>query len=49
MVTPIKFRSLTDQLYEYLSKSIVEGKITSGEKLVENDYQMNRKEQPCGT
>jgi len=37
MVTPIKFRSLTDQLYEYLSKSIVEGKITSGERLVEND------------
>jgi len=33
----IKFRSLTDQVYEYLSESIIEGKIEPGEKLVEKD------------
>lgn len=33
----IKFRSLTDQVYEYLSELIVEGKIKPGEKLVEKD------------
>lgn len=33
----IKFRSLTDQVYEYLSELIVEGKIRPGEKLVEKD------------
>ena len=33
----IKFRSLTDQVYEYLSDSIIERKIGPGEKLVEKD------------
>ncbi len=33
----IKFKSLSDQLYEYLSGSIIEGKFKPGEKLVEND------------
>jgi len=33
----IKFRSLTDQVYEYLSNSIIEGKIKPGEKLVEKN------------
>lgn len=37
MEATIKFRSLTDQIYEYLSTSIVEGRIKGGEKLVEND------------
>lgn len=37
METAIKFRSLTDQAYEYLSNSIIEGKIKPGEKLIEND------------
>jgi DNA-binding GntR family transcriptional regulator len=31
----IRFRSLTDQIYEYLSSSIIEGKISGGEKLIE--------------
>jgi DNA-binding GntR family transcriptional regulator len=33
----IKFRSLTDQIYEYLSELIIEGKIKAGEKLLEKD------------
>ena len=33
----IQFKSLFDQLYEYLSNSIIEGKIKPGEKLIEND------------
>jgi DNA-binding GntR family transcriptional regulator len=33
----IKFRSLTDQVYEYLSELIIQGKIKPGEKLVEKD------------
>lgn len=37
METVIKFKSLPDQLYEYLSDSIIEGRIKPGEKLVEND------------
>jgi len=37
METVIKFKSLTDQIYEYLSNSIIEGIIKPGEKLVEND------------
>jgi len=35
--TNIEFRSLTDQVYEYLSELIIEGKIKPGEKLVEKD------------
>ena len=37
MESAIQFKSLTDQLYEYLSNSIIEGKIKPEEKLVEND------------
>jgi len=37
METVIQFKSLSDQLYEYLSNSIIEGKIKPGEKLIEND------------
>lgn len=37
MEAVIKFRSLTDQIYEYLSTSIIEGNINQGEKLLEND------------
>lgn len=37
METVIKFRSLTDQVYEYLSNSIIEGAVKPGEKLVEID------------
>jgi len=37
METVIKFRSITDQIYEHLSTSIIEGKIKPGEKLIEND------------
>ncbi len=37
MVSTIKFKSLTDQLYEYLSSSIIEGRYEPGEKIVEND------------
>lgn len=37
MEASIKLKSLSDQLYEYLSNSIIEGKIKPGEKLVEND------------
>lgn len=37
MEAVIKFRSLTDQIYEHLSTSIIEGKIKPGEKLIEND------------
>jgi DNA-binding GntR family transcriptional regulator len=37
METVIQFKSLPDQLYEYLSRSIIEGKIRPGEKLAEND------------
>ena len=33
----VKFRSLTDQVYEYLSDSIIERKIGPGEKLLEKD------------
>lgn len=33
----IKFRSIADQLYDYLSNSIIEGHLKPGEKLVEND------------
>jgi DNA-binding GntR family transcriptional regulator len=33
----IKFKSLTDQVYEHLSSSIIEGRIKPGQKLVEND------------
>ena len=33
----IKFRSLTDQVYQYLSDLIIEGKIRPGERLVEKD------------
>jgi DNA-binding GntR family transcriptional regulator len=33
----IKFRSLADQLYEYLSNSIIEGTMKPCEKLIEND------------
>lgn len=36
-LSDIKFRSLADQVYEYLSDSIIEGKIKPGEKLVEKD------------
>lgn len=32
-----QFKSLLDQLYEYLSTSIIEGKIKPGEKLIENE------------
>lgn len=37
MEAVINFRSLTDQIYEYLSTSIIEGNINQGEKLLEND------------
>jgi len=37
METVTKFKSLTDQIYEYLSNSIIEGIIKPGEKLTEND------------
>jgi len=33
----IKFKSIPDQLYEFLSNSIIEGRIEPGEKLVENE------------
>src|SRR5512137_2238156 len=33
----IKFKSLTDQVYEFLSNSIIEGRIKPGEKLLENE------------
>jgi DNA-binding GntR family transcriptional regulator len=33
----LKLRSLTDQVYEFLSASIVEGRIRSGEKLLEQN------------
>lgn len=33
----VKFRSLADQVYEYLSASIIEGEIKAGERLVEKD------------
>lgn len=33
----IKFKSLTDQLFEYLSNSIIEGKLKPGQKLLENE------------
>jgi len=36
-VADIKFRSLTDQIYEHLTELIIEGKIKPGEKLVEKD------------
>jgi DNA-binding GntR family transcriptional regulator len=36
-LSDIKFRSLTDQVYEYLSDLIIEGTIKPGEKLVEKD------------
>ena len=37
MEAVVKFKSLPDQLYEYLSDSIIEGKIKPSEKLIEND------------
>jgi len=37
MEAAIKFRSLTDQIYDYLSTSIIEGKVKPGEQLIEND------------
>lgn len=37
MESAIKFKSLPDQLYEYLSRSIIEGKVKPGEKFIEND------------
>ena len=37
MEAVIKFKSITDQIYEHLSASIIEGKIKPGEKLIEND------------
>lgn len=33
----IEFKSLSDQLYEYLSNSIIDGHLKSGEKLIENE------------
>ncbi len=33
----IKFKSLSDQVFDYLSEAIIEGRIKAGEKLVEND------------
>lgn len=33
----IKFRSIADQLYDYLSNAIIEGALKPGEKLVEDD------------
>jgi DNA-binding GntR family transcriptional regulator len=33
----IQFKSLTDQVYGYLSNSIIEGRIKPGEKLLENE------------
>lgn len=37
MNTVIEFKSLTDQVYDFLSNSIIEGRIKPGEKLLEND------------
>jgi DNA-binding GntR family transcriptional regulator len=37
MEASIKFKSLSDQLYDYLSTSIIEGRLKPGEKLIEND------------
>ncbi len=36
-LTNVRFMSLADQVYEYLSASIIEGKIMGGERLVEKD------------
>ena len=35
--TAVQFKSLTDQVYEFLSNSIIEGRIKPGEKLIENE------------
>lgn len=37
MQQAIKLKSLTDQVYEYLTDLIIEGKLKPGEKLTEND------------